>query len=265
MPRGGVGAQAGGGGLARTALLNRPVAPAPAPVEVSLVKRWKLDEFGKELRINGKRLAIYFLAFASLGYLLINSIPTAFLTDYLGGDSIFAVLLAALIGIPVYLNTDGSIPRVATLMQGGMGPGPALAFLVTGAGTSIGAISGMLLIARWRVVALVVGILFIGAITLGYTPPCGSDPPWPERQRNRRQRPALCSGAGRSHVRSRRHRSAVMTAEKVEAACVPHIALHVDARLPHLGSGAPAPRKPHAVVAEKKMSQPLHVLASPAH
>ncbi|MFI1062828.1 permease [Streptomyces spororaveus] len=171
---GGVSAPAGGGsggGLARTALLNRPIAPAPAPVEVSLVKRWKLDEFGRELRITSKRLAIYFLAFASLGYLLINSIPTAFLTDYLGGDSIFAVPLAALIGIPVYLNTDGSLPLVATLMQGGMGPGPALAFLMTGAGTSVGAISGMLLIARWRVVALVVGILFTGAVVLGYTAP----------------------------------------------------------------------------------------------
>ncbi|MGR4881467.1 permease [Streptomyces sp. LARHCF249] len=173
---GGVSTPAGGGsggGLARTALLTRPIAPAPAPapVETSLVKRWKLDEFGKELRITSKRLAIYFLAFATLGYLLINSIPTAFLTDYLGGDSLFAVPLAALIGIPVYLNTDGSLPLVATLMQGGMGPGPALAFLVTGAGTSVGAISGMLLIARWRVVGLVVGILFTGAIVLGYTAP----------------------------------------------------------------------------------------------
>lgn len=82
-----------------------------------------------------------------------------------------AVPLAALIGIPVYLNTDGSRPLVATLMDGGMGAGPALAFLITGAGTSVGAISGMLLIARRRVVALVVGLLYVGAVALGWLAP----------------------------------------------------------------------------------------------
>lgn len=173
---GGVSA-GGGGGLARTALLTRPVAPAKpapapaAPAPVGVVERLKLDEFGKELMVNAKRLAIYFLGFATLGFLLINSIPTSYLTTFLGDGNAFAVPLAALIGIPVYLNSDGSLPLVATLMQGGMGPGPALAFLMTGAGTSIGAISGMLLIARWRVVGLVVGILFTGAIALGYLAP----------------------------------------------------------------------------------------------
>ncbi|MFD0367773.1 permease [Streptomyces sp. NPDC059071] len=173
VPAGG-GVSAGGGGLARTALLTRPVAPvkpAPAPAPAGVVERLKLDEFGKELAVNAKRLAIYFLGFATLGFLLINSIPTRYLTEFLGDGNVFAVPLAALIGIPVYLNSDGSLPLVATLMQGGMGPGPALAFLMTGAGTSIGAISGMLLIARWRVVALVVGILFTGAVVLGYVAP----------------------------------------------------------------------------------------------
>ena len=42
-----------------------------------------------------------------------------------------------------------------------------MAFLITGAGTSIGAISGALLIARWRVVAIIVGTLWVGAIALG--------------------------------------------------------------------------------------------------
>jgi len=48
-----------------------------------------------------------------------------------------------------------------------MSQGAALAFLISGAGTSIGAIAGALTIARWRVVALVVGILWAGAIACG--------------------------------------------------------------------------------------------------
>ena len=49
--------------------------------------------------------------------------------------------------------------------------GAALAFLVTGAGTGVGAISGMLIIARWKLVALVIGSLWAGAVLLGYLAP----------------------------------------------------------------------------------------------
>lgn len=56
-------------------------------------------------------------------------------------------------------------------MHGGMGPGVALAFLMTGAGTSVAAISGMLIIARWKVVTIVVDSLWIGAVILGYLAP----------------------------------------------------------------------------------------------
>jgi len=48
-----------------------------------------------------------------------------------------------------------------------MSQGAALAFMISGAGTSMGAITGALAIARWRIVALVVGILWIGAILSG--------------------------------------------------------------------------------------------------
>ncbi|HET7723448.1 MAG TPA: permease, partial [Propionibacteriaceae bacterium] len=103
------------------------------------------------------------------GYLLIRIIPTGLVTGLLGsGNPIWSVPLAAVLGIPVYLNTDGSLPLVASFMQGGMAPGAAIAFLITGAGTSVGAISGMLVIARWRVVALVIGTLFVTAVATGW-------------------------------------------------------------------------------------------------
>lgn len=67
-----------------------------------------------------------------------------------------------------YLNTDGSLPLVASFVHGGMNPGAAIDFLITGAGTSIASISGMLVIARWRVVALVIANLFVTAIATGW-------------------------------------------------------------------------------------------------
>lgn len=130
-------------------------------------RRWRLDDLGRESLVVGKRLAIFFFGFTALGYLMIEAIPTAWLHTWLGGDSPMAVIAAALLGIPAYINTEGSLPLLAGLMDGGMGTGPAMAFLVTGAGTSIGAVTGMLVIARRRVVALTVAILLVGAVALG--------------------------------------------------------------------------------------------------
>ena len=70
-------------------------------------------------------------------------------------------------GIPVCITTEASLPMVAALIHGGLGLGPAMAFLVTGADTSIGAITGAFVIARARVIALVVALLFTGALVLG--------------------------------------------------------------------------------------------------
>ncbi len=131
-------------------------------------QRWKLDRFVLELLTVGRKLSLFFLGFTAVGYLAIEAIPTAWLTDHLGEGSVLAVPLAAILGIPAYINTEASLPLVAALMDGGMGPGPAMAFLVTGAGTSVGAISGLFIIARKRVVGLVVGLLFVGALAMGW-------------------------------------------------------------------------------------------------
>jgi uncharacterized protein len=124
-------------------------------------------QFIDELLTTGKRMAVFFLGFTTLSYLLIELIPTAWLQDWLGGDGLWSVVAAALLGIPAYVNTEGSLPFLAGLTHAGMSPGAAMAFLVTGAGTSVGAVTGMLVIARRRVVALTVAILFVGAIAMG--------------------------------------------------------------------------------------------------
>ncbi len=130
-------------------------------------QRGRLDEFARETLSAGRKMLILFVGFAAIGYAVIGLIPTAWMTALLGGSSPLSVVIAATAGVPFYISSEGSLPLVASLMHGGMGPGPAMAFLITGAGTSIGAIAGGLLIARWRVLAVVVGTLWVGAIFFG--------------------------------------------------------------------------------------------------
>lgn len=114
-----------------------------------------------------RRLVPLFLVFAFVGYLLNNLIPARWVEELFGrGD--WGVLLAATLGLPLYVNTDASLPLVRAFLDHGASAGAALAFLITGAGTSIGAITGAFAIARWRVIGLVVGTLWLGAISIGY-------------------------------------------------------------------------------------------------
>jgi uncharacterized membrane protein YraQ (UPF0718 family) len=125
-------------------------------------------DFLKEAWVVGRRLALFFLSFAFIGYFINNLIPATWIPALFGNGKIYGVALAAALGIPFYFNTEASLPLAKTLMESGMSQGAVLAFLITGAGTSIGAIMGALTIARWRIVGLVIATLFAGAVLIGY-------------------------------------------------------------------------------------------------
>ncbi len=120
-----------------------------------------------ELWRNGWRLAALFAVFGFVGYFLNNLIPPSWVGALFGGRVRWGVPLAATLGLPLYVNSEASLPLVRAFIDGGASQGAALAFLITGAGTSIGALTGALAIARWRVISLVVATLWLGAIVVG--------------------------------------------------------------------------------------------------
>lgn len=140
--------------------VEEPAKP-PKPAVTPLI-------FVKELYNGSKQLLVMFLGFAFIGYFLNGLIPAEWVAAIFGSGNVFNVPLAATLGLPLYINSEASLPLVRALIDNGMSEGAALAFLISGAGTSIGAITGALTIARWRVVALVVVILWIGAIVSGF-------------------------------------------------------------------------------------------------
>lgn len=121
---------------------------------------------GEMARI-GLRLLLLFLAFSFLGYFVNRLIPARWIGALFGSDRVYGIPLAAALGLPFYVNSEASLPLVRAMLAAGMSPGSALAFLITGAGTSIGAVSGALAIARWRVIGLVVLVLWAGAMACG--------------------------------------------------------------------------------------------------
>ncbi len=126
-----------------------------------------VGEFFAETGKVGLRLLWMFGAFAFIGYFLNNLIPSTWMEAIFGSQQAYSVPLAATLGLPFYINGEASLPLLRAMIDNGMNQGAALAFLIAGAGTSIGAISGALTIARWKVVAIVIGTLWIGAMIAG--------------------------------------------------------------------------------------------------
>jgi hypothetical protein len=139
--------------------------PADAPTHSPAVPNWRA--FGHELVVSVRQLLVLFFAFAFIGYLLNGLIPATWIPMLFGRGRGYSVPLAATLGLPFYINTEASLPLVRAMLDGGMSSGAALAFLVTGAGTSIGALAGALAIARWRVLAVVIAVLWLGAVICG--------------------------------------------------------------------------------------------------
>jgi uncharacterized protein len=130
-------------------------------------ERVTFRSFGLQLFQDAPRLLVMFFSFAFLGYLLNGLIPNAWITSLFGSGHAYSIPLAATLGLPFYLNSEASLPLIRSMLDSGMSQGAALAFLISGAGTSIGAITGALAIARWRVIAVVVGTLWVGAMAAG--------------------------------------------------------------------------------------------------
>lgn len=151
-------------GQARSA--DRP-ARGPALPTAEARRRPGIRALALEAVRGGRKLLLLFAAFAFLGTLLNNLIPAAWVAALFGRSNGLAVPLAALLGLPLYVNTEASLPMVRAFVDNGASPGAALAFLITGAGTSVGAVAGALAIARWRVIGLVVASLLVGAVLAG--------------------------------------------------------------------------------------------------
>ena len=111
-----------------------------APSSARKVVEWRV--FGAEILASGCRLMAMFFLYAFIGYFLNSLIPASWVAAIFGSGKISSVPLAATLGLPLYLNTEASLPLVLGLLDAGMSQGAALAFMVSGAGTSVGAIAG---------------------------------------------------------------------------------------------------------------------------
>lgn len=119
--------------------------------------------------ISMTKLIALCLAFAfAAEFLLRDLLPPYLLATYVGKDSPYAVPLAVLIGAPIYVDGYAALPLVRGLLDLGMSPGAAMAFLVSGGAVSIWGILAVLPVLRPSTLALFTAFAVAGALAIGY-------------------------------------------------------------------------------------------------
>lgn len=116
-------------------------------------------------------LIVPMLLGVSVGAIIYGAVPQHLLVDIAGPGSRFAIPLAALIGVPLYVRTEAALPIGLALTTAGVGVGPVFALIITGAGASIPEVSMLAGLFRPPLVVAFVASIFAVAITGGVVIP----------------------------------------------------------------------------------------------
>ncbi len=100
--------------------------------------------------------------------LMVAYMPPEMVAGWLGSSQWWVIPMSSIIGVPAYLNGYAAIPLVRGLMDVGMLPGAALAFMIAGGVTSIPAAMAVFVVVKRGVFALYVALGFAGAMASGW-------------------------------------------------------------------------------------------------
>ena len=135
--------------------------PAGIP-KSSLLKRI-LKESLKSLIFVGKFMIIAYFIEA----LIILYVPETVVISLLGKSDGLSIVLSTLFGLPFYTTNLAALGILGGLLEKGMVPGAALAFLISGPTTTLPAMSAVFGIAKPKVFIFYLGVALFGAVIFG--------------------------------------------------------------------------------------------------
>lgn len=126
-------------------------------------------QFAKEqVRDTFKKVFPYILVGVAIGALIHNWIPEQWIESILGSDNPFGVILATIVGVPMYADIFGTIPVAEALLAKGAQLGTILAFMMAVTTLSLPSMIMLKKAIKPKLLLLFIGICTIGIILVGY-------------------------------------------------------------------------------------------------
>ena len=136
--------------------------------EEELTKKQRVDYSINQVKSVIKKVWIYIILGVGIGAAIHNFIPQSVIENIIGSNNPFAVILATLVGIPMYADIFGTIPIAEALFIKGIAIGTVLSFMM--AVTALSAPSMVMIsrVVKPKLLVVFISIVTFGIILIGY-------------------------------------------------------------------------------------------------
>lgn len=115
-----------------------------------------------------KKVWIYVLVGVGIGAAIHNWIPENVISAVLGQDKWYSVLLATVVGAPMYADIFGTLPIAEALVLKGVGLGTALSFMMAVTALSLPSMIMLKNVVKTKLLMIFAGIVTVGILIIGY-------------------------------------------------------------------------------------------------
>ena len=133
-----------------------------------LTKRERLTYAKEQMLSTFKKVFPYILIGVGIGALIHNWIPESWIVTVLGSNNPFGVIIATIVGIPMYADIFGTIPVAEALLSKGAQLGTVLSFMMAVTTLSLPSLIMLRKAVKPKLLSLFIGICAVGIILVGY-------------------------------------------------------------------------------------------------
>lgn len=134
----------------------------------SLTKRERIQYAREQVSSTFKKVFPYIIIGVGIGAVIHNWIPESLIKAVLGGSNPFSVILATLVGIPMYADIFGTIPVAEALLYKGAQLGTILSFMMAVTTLSLPSLIMLRKAVKPKLLVLFTAICTVGIIIVGY-------------------------------------------------------------------------------------------------
>lgn len=134
----------------------------------SLTLKERFDFSKTQVSDTFKKVFPYILVGVGIGSLIHNWIPQTWVENILGSKNPFGVVLATIVGVPMYADIFGTIPIAEALLSKGAQLGTVLSFMMAVTTLSLPSLIMLKKAVKPKLLFLFIGICTFGIIAVGY-------------------------------------------------------------------------------------------------
>lgn len=136
--------------------------------EVKISQKERLVYAGQQMLQTYRKVVLYIVIGVGIGALIHNVIPEEWVQSVLGVNNPFSVLIATVIGTPMYADIFGTIPIAEALYTKGVGLGTILSFMMSVTALSIPSLLMLKKVVKTKLLFGFIVVVVVGIIVIGY-------------------------------------------------------------------------------------------------